>query len=161
GDAILCAGRTSGKVKFERGAWTIRGGAEPGPVAARLRETLLDISAAACQTSTAGCAGSANARRPRLFVIDPFPPSRQRCSMPLEVFFSYAHEDQELRNRLDVHLASVKRLGIISAWHDSAIRPGQVWDQEIEVHIRCAHIILLLVSAYFFNSEYIYRKELA
>jgi len=37
------------------------------------------------------------------------------------VFFSYSHRDEELRNELEIHLATLKRQGIIRAWHDRRI----------------------------------------
>ncbi|MBD2678605.1 MULTISPECIES: hypothetical protein [Nostoc] len=36
----------------------------------------------------------------------------------IEVFFSYAHEDEELKNELVKHLSILKRQSIITAWHD-------------------------------------------
>lgn len=35
------------------------------------------------------------------------------------LFFSYAHEDESLRDLLEVHLTSLKREGILTTWHDS------------------------------------------
>ncbi len=40
------------------------------------------------------------------------------------------------------------------------IRPGVNFEQEIEIHLRNAHIILLLVSPDFIDSEYCSVKEL-
>ena len=40
------------------------------------------------------------------------------------VFFSYSHKDEALRDELEVHLAMLKREGAISAWHDRKILAG-------------------------------------
>ena len=50
---------------------------------------------------------------------------------PVEVFFSYAHEDESLRDELEKHLAVLKREGYISGWHDRQIPPGSEWAGEI------------------------------
>lgn len=42
------------------------------------------------------------------------------------VFFSYSHKDEALRDELEVHLAMLKREGVISAWHDRKIFAGVV-----------------------------------
>ncbi len=62
------------------------------------------------------------------------------------LFFSYSHVDEELRDELEVHLAPLKRQGIIDAWHDRRITPGDDLDGAISKHLQDADIILLLVS---------------
>jgi hypothetical protein len=42
----------------------------------------------------------------------------------VEVFFSYSHKDEKLRDRLEEHLANLKRQGVISGWHDRKIGAG-------------------------------------
>ena len=79
----------------------------------------------------------------------------------LNLFISYAHADEDLKNELDKHLVMLKRLGKINVWNDRKLIPGQLWDDEIKNELTNAHIILLLVSADFNNSEYIWDKELA
>ncbi len=80
--------------------------------------------------------------------------------MPLEVFYSYSHKDEELRNELETHLALLARSGLIVAWHDRKIGAGEEWSHEIDAHIRSAQIILLLVSPDFLASEYCYGIEM-
>ncbi len=75
------------------------------------------------------------------------------------VFFSYSHQDEELRNRLETHLALLKRQGLVEAWHDRRILAGSEIDQEISSSIEAADVILLLVSADFIASEYCYSRE--
>ena len=64
----------------------------------------------------------------------------------IELFYSYAQEDEALLNKLDTHLASFKKLGLISIWHNREIRPGSIAGKEIDAHLQSARIILLLVS---------------
>jgi tetratricopeptide (TPR) repeat protein len=79
----------------------------------------------------------------------------------IELFFSYAREDESLRNDLAVALAGLRRQGLISEWYDRKITPGQEFDREIDSHIESARVILLLVSADFLNSEYCWGNEVA
>jgi hypothetical protein len=77
-----------------------------------------------------------------------------------ELFFSYSHKDEELRNELEIHLSMLKRQGIISAWHDRRIGAGQEVDRKINEYLERADIILLLVSPYFLASDYCYDVEM-
>ena len=76
------------------------------------------------------------------------------------VFYSYAPEDLALRDALDKHLATLRRNGWIESWSDRDIRAGAEWKQEIDIHLRTADIILLLVSSDFLSSEYCYSLEM-
>jgi hypothetical protein len=76
------------------------------------------------------------------------------------VFFSYSHEDEELRNRLEKHLALLKRQGLVEAWHDRRILAGSDLDEAISANLESADIILLLVSADFLASDYCYSREM-
>ena len=78
----------------------------------------------------------------------------------MEVLFSYSHADEDLRNKLEIHLAMLKRDGLISAWHDRRITAGRELDPAINEHIETAGIILLLVSPEFLASEYCYEIEM-
>jgi len=75
------------------------------------------------------------------------------------VFFSYAHEDEALRDELETHLKLLQRQRVIASWHDRKIRPGGEWDHEIDRQLDAARIILLLVSADFLASDYCWEKE--
>lgn len=76
------------------------------------------------------------------------------------VFFSYSHKDEELRNELEVHLATLKREGLIEAWHDRKIRAGEEFERAIDEKLEEAAVVLLLVSPDFLASSYCYEKEL-
>jgi hypothetical protein len=80
-------------------------------------------------------------------------------SNPPEVFISYSHKDEELLERLEVHLNVLKRQNIITLWHGRKIFPGDEWEEEIDKHLNTAQIILLLVSADFIASDYCYGVE--
>ena len=61
------------------------------------------------------------------------------------LFFSYSHRDETLRDELEIHLAMLKRQGVISTWHDRRIEAGKEFDKEISRYLEEADIILLLV----------------
>src|SRR5260370_14341164 len=79
---------------------------------------------------------------------------------PLEVFYSYAHEDEPLRQELEKHLHILELQGFIKGWHDRDISAGIEWANEIDTHLNSAHIILLLVSPDFLASRYCYSVEM-
>lgn len=78
----------------------------------------------------------------------------------IEVFFSYSHKDERMREKLEKHLSALRRENVIAGWHDRKIMPGTEWKDQIDKHVETAHIILLLVSADFLNSDYCYDVEL-
>ncbi len=80
--------------------------------------------------------------------------------MAVEIFFCYAHEDEEHGKRLEKHLKALKRQGIIDMWHDRMISAGADWNREIDRHLNTAKIILLLVSPDFMSSDYCYSQEM-
>ena len=76
------------------------------------------------------------------------------------VFFSYSHKDEALRDELEVHLAMLKREGSISAWHDRKILAGDELNGQIHARLNDAQVILLLVSPDFLNSAYCHDVEM-
>ncbi len=80
--------------------------------------------------------------------------------MPLEVFYSYSHKDEELRRRLETHLTLLQRNGLILPWNDRCIGAGDEWANQIDEHLRTAQIILLLVSPDFLASNYCFDVEM-
>lgn len=78
----------------------------------------------------------------------------------VSVFFSYSHKDEDYRDELEIHLSSLKRQGIISAWHDRRISPGDEFEKEISEYLEKADVILLLISPYFIASDYCYEIEM-
>ena len=80
--------------------------------------------------------------------------------MPFEIFYSYSHRDELLRIELEKHLYLLKRRNLIDGWHDRRISAGDEWKQQIDAHLRSAHIILLLISSDFLASDYCYDIEM-
>lgn len=79
----------------------------------------------------------------------------------VEVFCSYSHRDEEYKDQLLSHLATLRRAKVITAWHDRIIDGGTEWAGQIDAHLRSAHVILLLISSDFMNSDYCNDVELA
>ncbi len=77
------------------------------------------------------------------------------------VFMSYSHADEAMRDRLETHLALLKREGIIQTWHDRRIVPGARLDGSIMAEAETADIFLFLLSADFMASTYCYEIEMA
>jgi internalin A len=79
---------------------------------------------------------------------------------PAKIFYSYAHQDEKLRNKLGEHLVLLERQRLIENWHDREILAGEDWKGQIDEHLETADIILLLVSASFLASAYCYDVEM-
>jgi TIR domain len=78
----------------------------------------------------------------------------------IEVFLSYAHEDEQLAQELARQLGILQLQGLITVWHRQKIAPGQERTHEITRHLDSAQIILLLISPYFLTSTSCYRVEM-
>ena len=50
----------------------------------------------------------------------------------LELFISYAREDEPLQRELDQHLKLLERGGEIRTWHDRKIAAGNEWRGQID-----------------------------
>ena len=46
----------------------------------------------------------------------------QKPKGPIEIFFSYAHEDEEWLKKLAKSLRTLQRQGLIAGWHDRTVR---------------------------------------
>lgn len=79
---------------------------------------------------------------------------------PIEIFYSYSHRDERLRQRLETHLAALRQRNIIKGWSDRKIAAGEEWAKEIDERLNSAQIILLLVSPDFIASHYCYNIEM-
>lgn len=79
---------------------------------------------------------------------------------PLKLFASYAHEDELHRAALEKYLIVLKLQGVIEHWDDRKLVAGDKWNEEINENLERAHIIVLLVSIDFLNSDYIRTKEM-
>jgi len=79
---------------------------------------------------------------------------------PIEVFISYSHKDESLKDDLYMHLANLTRQGKIKPWQDRSIEAGIEWDAEIKARLESAVVILLLITPRFIASEYCFDKEM-
>lgn len=78
---------------------------------------------------------------------------------PIEIFFSYAHEDETLMDEVRLQLVVRERLGEIVKWHDRMIPVGDGWRTRIDNRIEGAQVILLFMSPHFLASRYCYETE--
>lgn len=79
---------------------------------------------------------------------------------PIKIFFCYAHEDEALLKKLQTHLRTFQRQGLIELWYDRDISAGAEWEREISEQLNSAQIILLLVSPDFMASDFCYGIEM-
>lgn len=108
---------------------------------------------------------------PRFDTNSPQPPIPAPCldtgpapkSIPAssitEIFFSYAHEDEDLMNEVRRQLTVFEREKRIVKWHDRMIPPGSEWKNQIDSGLQNAKIILLFMSPHFIESKYCYEIE--
>jgi len=79
---------------------------------------------------------------------------------PVELFYSYSHKDEEMRDRLQKHLSVLQRTGMVTGWHDRRIGAGDEWKDQIDRHLESADVILLLISSDFLASDYCWNLEM-
>jgi subtilisin family serine protease len=84
----------------------------------------------------------------------------QAQKKPVKIFCSYSHKDKSLWMELKAHLSFMERAGRIEVWSDQLIEPGQAWENAIFEHLNSAEVVLLLVSAFFFESNFCYTREM-
>src|SRR5690349_3848051 len=85
---------------------------------------------------------------------------QQKKQAGVSVFYSYAQEDEQLREQLQKHLSMLRRQELISEWHDRQIIAGVEWAKEIDAQMETASVILLLVSSAFLASDYCFDIEM-
>jgi small GTP-binding protein len=78
----------------------------------------------------------------------------------LRIFVSYAHVDEPFKDELVTMLAGLQRSGVIDAWHDRRIEPGQDWLAAIKGSIADCDVALLLISPNFIASPFVNDEEL-
>ncbi|MDD5269255.1 MAG: hypothetical protein PHO08_19425 [Methylococcales bacterium] len=49
----------------------------------------------------------------------------------INLFYSYSHADEALRDELEKHLKMLQRQHVIDTWHDRKICSGTEWDKVI------------------------------
>jgi hypothetical protein len=78
----------------------------------------------------------------------------------VRLFISYSHRDERYLKALKVHLAGLRRQGLIADWYDRMIAPGEEWRQAIDDSLDSADCVLLLVTPDFIASDYCYGVEM-
>jgi internalin A len=81
-------------------------------------------------------------------------------TVPASGFISYAHDDYTMFQAFRRHLRATERRFGIRFWADPAINAGYHWDAVIQQKIDEAGLFILLVSAAFIGSDYIWDNEL-
>lgn len=76
----------------------------------------------------------------------------------LNVFVSYAHKDVAYLEDLKRHFKPLR--SSVRIWDDTHIAPGSKWHDQIKDQIKMANVAILLISADFFNSDFILDNEL-
>ena len=78
----------------------------------------------------------------------------------VKLFISYSNKNTDLKDDL---LTQLKVLTIsdkqIEIWEDGLLEPGVQWDDEIKNKLHAANIVLMLVSAHFLTTGYIWNIE--
>jgi len=77
-----------------------------------------------------------------------------------EVFISYSRRDAYWLERLQVHLKPLEREHLIEYWDDTRILAGDRWREEIRAALARAQAAILLISADFLASDFIFDEEL-
>jgi small GTP-binding protein len=78
---------------------------------------------------------------------------------PLKIFISYSHKDESFKNELVTMLAGLQRRGIVDAWQDRRIDPGDDWYNSIQDAMDECDLALLLVSVDYIASRFIQQEE--
>jgi hypothetical protein len=83
----------------------------------------------------------------------------EKAAKRVEVFYSYHHRDEKLRQGIEKHLSSLKQKKLINTWSFPMLHPGVDRLKAINAHFNAADIILLLVSSDFLHSDYCCEVE--
>lgn len=78
----------------------------------------------------------------------------------VNVFCSYAAEDELFMTQLTKHLKLLERQEVISVWCKSKILAGSETNQEILQRLNSANLILLLISSDFLASDFCWGVEI-
>ena len=77
----------------------------------------------------------------------------------MKAFISYSHKDENYLERLKIHLAQIKRDGLLTEWTDKEIHAGENLDNNIDNALSNSEIFLALISPDYIASNYCYEKE--
>ena len=78
----------------------------------------------------------------------------------INVFISYAPEDEKYKIELDKHLHALQRQGILENKYERNELAGAEWKITIDKNIRKSNVIILLLSSDYLASDFIHENEL-
>jgi nucleoside phosphorylase len=78
----------------------------------------------------------------------------------IKVFLSYSYTDEKLKDSLLKFISPLEREGLIEVWTNRDIWPGEEWKKSIDIKLKEADLILLLISSDFIASEDCYGYEM-
>lgn len=78
----------------------------------------------------------------------------KKLAKAINVFYSYAPQDEQLLKELEKHLTVLKQEALITSWYSHKIMAGAERAHEIDTHLNTAQIILFLISADFLALNY-------
>lgn len=166
-DAIYVEGHSGSKANRLRSFWD----KAPDQLVGKVIGELVEYSKSyrAHHQGTEGCLAIATRLQAKQSslpdVQHPFVRTQQESQLlsirtrPIEIFFSYAHEDEALMDVVQLQLVVHERIGGIVKWHDRKIPAGDEWRTQIDHRINLAHVILLFMSPHFLASRYCYENE--
>lgn len=79
---------------------------------------------------------------------------------PKKIFVSYSHNNTVWLGKIKSHLSGLRRKNLIKDWTDQEIQAGEKWNEKIIDELKKADIVILLLSADFIASDYIWDIEL-
>jgi len=89
------------------------------------------------------------------------PPDKPIPIAMKKIFISYSkHDLEKIETELKPILRPLERQGKIDIFYDHNIPPGEEWDKMIKDQLNTADIILLMVSAKFLATDYIWDVEM-
>lgn len=77
---------------------------------------------------------------------------------PVNIFVSYSHKDTSSREKLETHLAALKREGV-TTWFDGDLNAGDTLNTNIARELRQAQIFVALLSPDYLASNYCWNLE--
>lgn len=89
------------------------------------------------------------------------PKDESRLPAHLRAVCLYAQEDDTFRRELDAHLAPLREHQQLETWDEACLLPGEAISAAMQKAIDAAHLIIILASADFVQSENLYRDHLA
>ena len=76
------------------------------------------------------------------------------------IYVSYSHRDRSLYKKFKTFLSKSSLRQSVYIWDDSMITAGSEWETEIHEHLESAEVIILVVSANYTSSDYLWHIEM-